>query len=258
MAKVLAIISGKGGVGKTIIAINLALALNNYGRRVILVDGDVKKPDVSIYIGHDNNKPSLHDVLEGKIKIKDAAIVHSSGLKYIAGDKSYERLSKNLLKNFKRAMLDEIKSEELIILDTPPGLSSDFKKVISLADYAIIVTTPELAAVADAAKAIRICAEHKLKIYGAIINMKKGIEGELGQKEIESVLGVKVLGLIPEDRDITHSGRMELPLMYSHPDSKSADKFKEAAARFLGKAYEEKQIRSDKLFDYMMKKLGLR
>ena len=94
MAKVLAIVSGKGGVGKTLVAINLAMALNNFGRRVLLIDGDIKKPNISVYLNHPHSQPTLHDVLEGKIPIKDAAMVHESGLKYIAGDNSIKRLNR--------------------------------------------------------------------------------------------------------------------------------------------------------------------
>ncbi len=251
MAKILAVVSGKGGVGKTVVAINLAFILNEFGRRVILVDGDIEKPNVAIYLGHPNDRPTLHDVLQGKVKLKEAAFVHHSGLKYIAGN---HRLMESI--GFKSSVLDEIKSEELIILDTPPGFKGDIKKILRASDYAIIVTMPDYASVSDAVKVLRLCT--KAKPVGVVVNRVKGNEDEMGVKEIETVLGLPVLAVIPEDDGFVSALRKQVPYTFLHPDSKPTDEYKALAAKLLGENYEKKVMKEDKWFDYVLKRLGLR
>lgn len=256
MPKTLAVVSGKGGVGTTVVAINLTFVLNDFGRRVLLVDGDIRKPNIAIYLGHPKKKGSIHDVLDGKLKIKDVVVVHPSGLKYIAGDVSFER--NNLIKNFKHNILDEIKSEELIVLDTPGGFSSDSKKVLSNVDYGLLVTTPQYAAVADASKMVRFCNEIKIKMVGVVVNRVHGFQDEMSSREIKTVLGLPVLAEIPEDEGFAQASRRMLPLSFLDPDSKSAQKFKTIAGKLLGVNYEEKTSKKDKWFDYVLKALGMK
>ncbi len=251
MAKILAVVSGKGGVGKTVVAINLAFILNEFGRRVILVDGDIEKPNVAIYLGHPNDKPTLHDVLNGKVKLKDAAFIHPSGLKYIAGNHwIMEKVE------FKISVLNEIKSEELIILDTPPGFRGDIRKILRASDYAVIVTMPDYASVSDAVKILRLCK--KAKPIGVVVNRVKGTEDEMEVREIETVTGLPVLAVIPEDEGFASAVRKQVPYAFLHPDSKPAEEYKVLAAKLLGENYEKKVMKEDKWFDYVLKRLGLR
>lgn len=258
MLKTLAIVSGKGGVGKTVVAINLTLILNNLGRRVVLVDGDLRKPNVAIFLGHPKSKGSIHDVLEGKVNIKDVVVVHPSGLKYIAGDTSFERFEKNLIRNFKHNILREIKSEELIVLDTPSGFSHDTKTVLSGVDYALLVTTPEYASVADASKMVRFCNAQKIKVIGVIVNRVHGFPDEMQSSEIQTVLGLPVLASLLEDKEFAQASKRMLPLVYLNPDSDSSMKFKIVAGKLLGEHYEKNVVGKDKWFNYVTKALGLR
>jgi septum site-determining protein MinD len=260
MHKVLAVFSGKGGVGKTTIAINIALALNNLGRNVILLDGDIKKPNICSYLDHPESSGTFHDVLEGKKKINEVVSIHSSGLKYIPGDKSYLRMEKDLMKNFEKNILNGIKSEELIILDTPSGFHKDCEKCLSHSDYSVIVTTPDLASVSDAAKAIRMAEKIGSRVIGVIVNKRKNVSGEMLDTEIETVLGKKVLEDINDDVAFVESMHATAPVIHSHPGAIVTDQFQSIAYQLLGEKYEKKVMKADQsnMFDYILKRLGLK
>ena len=83
MARVYAIISGKGGTGKTTSAINLAVALNNLGRKITLVDANLSSPDIANYLGFPQLVPNLHSVLRDESHISKATYLHASGMKFV-------------------------------------------------------------------------------------------------------------------------------------------------------------------------------
>src|SRR3989344_4661915 len=99
MTKYLVIASGKGGVGKTTLAINIGKALVDFGRDVIVVDGNVSKPNIGLHLGSTKLPSTLHDVLKREKNIREAIYMHPSGIKVIPGSIAFKELEELQMEN---------------------------------------------------------------------------------------------------------------------------------------------------------------
>lgn len=258
MAKVLGIAGAKGGVGRTVTAINLALALNNFGRRVVVVDGDVLRPNLATQIIRGNetgNAPSLHKALSEKIPLDEAVRVHPSGLKFIPGDSGLKTWNITLDKQ----AFDSMGSAELIILDTPPGLGAEARAAIAACDAILVVVNPDSNSVQDALKTIRLAEELRVRVLGVVVNRYHKETAMLEPEEIAKVTQKPVVAIIPQHNDIQQSHRAHQPVVHLYPDSKLTEEYKALAARLLGEKYVVLQEReaADSPMARLLAKLGL-
>lgn len=222
MTKVLGIFSAKGGVGKTTTAINLANSLTHLSRTVILVEGNISKPDIAIHFGI-YNSPEITKIKNIKKNIK----FHSSNLLFIPSSISYESL-KDLDKNNFKNNIQELKKEcELIILDT--GIE-DFNLCKEVCDLAIIVTTPDLPSIINSLKTIY---KLNIQILGIIIN--KSIEPSISTKNINALLETPILGTISYDNRFNFALKKHEPVTSLHDDI--LDKYKKIASKIIGQEY---------------------
>src|SRR3989344_4634376 len=156
MKRVIVITSGKGGVGKTTTAINLGAAIRHFGRDVLIVDGNLSTPNIGIHFGSPEVPVNLNHVLSNKAEVFEAVYEHESGLKIIPSSlsiKELKRIKPERLKNFKK---DFTKVSDIVIMDSAAGLGSEAMAPIAMADELIVVTNPEMPAVTDALKAVKL------------------------------------------------------------------------------------------------------
>jgi septum site-determining protein MinD len=258
MTKFFVIASGKGGVGKTTTAINLASALNSFGREVILVDANLSTPNVGIYLGSSKVPISLHDVISGEKHITEAMYLHRNGLKVIPASISVEAI-KDIEPNLLEKYLVELSGKaEIVIIDSAAGLGNETLAGIKSGDEVIIITTPDLASVTDALKTIKLCEKHNKKIFGVIINKVKEDDFEMAKENIEYILENPVIAMIPEDDKVRQSHYLKNPVTYSHPNSPASVGFKKLASKILGEKYVESIEKEDSIFDYVLKSIGLK
>jgi septum site-determining protein MinD len=240
MTKFLAIASAKGGVGKTTAAINLATAMVNFGRDVVVLDASISKPNVSMHLGTPKLNYTIHDVLAGNLHITDAAYAHPSGLRIIPGNISLSVLKDmddSQMRNFKNILIDLIGTTDLVILDTGSGLGKEVQAVLSASDEMIAITNPEITSVTDTLKTIRIAEESGCKVIGVIVNRQNGNVAEMEMKNIEAMLGKTILGIIPEDINVQKSIAARQPLVFLYPDSRASINYKHLAAKLMGQEY---------------------
>lgn len=238
------VLSGKGGVGKTSVSVNLAMALANKGFRVGIMDVDLHGPDVPRMLGLEgmldlskNNKlnpmshsPNLKVVsIESLIANKDDAIIWRGPLKYSAI----------------RQFIGEVEWGELdfLIIDSPPGTGDEPLTVAQLISdaKAIIVTTPQEVSLADVRKSINFCKTIKMKIFGLIENMSgfacphcnKMVElfGSGGGEKTARDAGIEFLGRIPFDHNVVSCGDQGLSFQESYADSQVSKAFAELAEK---------------------------
>jgi septum site-determining protein MinD len=233
-SKAIGIVSGKGGVGKTVVTINLAAALMSFGKDVIAVDADIKMSGLGLQLGMYYFPVSLNDVLNNNADIINAIYIHPSGLRIIPASLSLESVE---ISNLSKVLSSNFFENSLVLVDSPPGLDSSTLEVIRACKEVILVTLPEIPSVADTIKTIEVCKELGAKPMGIIVNRYRKEKEQLNYKEIESACEIPVIGVIPEDKAIRKSIHKQMPSVFLNPYSPSSLEFKRIAARILGFNY---------------------
>jgi septum site-determining protein MinD len=262
MGKVYVIISGKGGVGKTTSTINLGTSMNNLGKEVIIVDANLTTPNVGLHLGSPIVPITLNHVINDKAKVEEAIYEHESGTKILPAS-----LSINELKNIDHDKMSDVtkklrKIADTILLDSSAGLGEEAKAAIKAADEVIIITNPEISAVTDALKTIKLAEQMEKKIIGTIVTRAEGKDWEMDIATIKDMLEVPILGVIPEDESVKESQRMKNAVVHTHPRSKASKAYKKIARRILGPEYVKRGEAEDKkenkgFFSRFLDRLGL-
>jgi septum site-determining protein MinD len=254
---IIVITSGKGGVGKTTTVINLAAAMNYFGKNVLVIDGNLSTPNIGIHLNAPEVPVSLNHILQGKAEPFEAVYEHESGMKIMPASisiKEMKRTKPEKIKEFKR---DFKKISEHIIVDCAAGLGKEAFCAIELADELIIVTNPEMPALTDALKAIKIAEQLKKPVRGIIVTRVRRDKIELPPEAVKEMLEVPVLGMIPEDDYVRKSINVKNALVHIYPKSKAARAYKEVAAKILNIKYDSKKDR-EKVIEMLLKKIGLK
>ena len=172
MTRYILISSGKGGTGKSTTAINLGIALNNFGKNVVIVDANLTTPNIGLYLGVPIVPITLHDVMLNKNNINDSIYLHRSGTKIIPGSISLDSLGKIKLNMLKRKLKDIDDDVDFVIMDCAAGLGKESLSALEACDEVLIVTNPELPAVTDALKMIKISEDYGKNILGVVLSRK--------------------------------------------------------------------------------------
>ncbi len=258
MAKVYVITSGKGGVGKTTSAINLGAALNLFGTEVIVVDANLTTPNIGLHLGAPVVPINLNHVINNKSKIEDAIYEHESGTKIIPASLSLDDLKKTNHHKLSEITKKLRRLSDHIILDCAAGLGEEAISAIKASDELIVIANPEISSVTDALKTIKLAERLNKTIKGFIITRYQGARTEMSIPNIQDMLEVPLLGIIPEDRAIKESQVIKNAVVHTHPRSKSARSYKEIAKKILGPQYMKTRIESrESLFSKFLRKIGL-
>ena len=249
MSKLITITSGKGGVGKTTTAINLAAALNSFGKETVIVDANLTTPNVGLHLGAPIVPVSLNHVLLGKAKVADAIYEHESGTKIIPSSLSISELRRINHSKLKEVGRKLKKMADFVIYDSAAGLGQEAIAAMESADEIVIVTNPEIPAVTDALKAAKLSEQLGKNIRGVIVTRVRNNKNEMPIENIEEMLELPVIGIIPEDRRFQQSLVMKDALVHTFPRSKAAIAYKRIAAKLAGNNhFNEKATFFDKLF----------
>ena len=232
---VIAVGAGKGGVGKTTVAVNLAIALAKAGSRVGIIDGDIYGPNVPIMLGIKGQLMADGEkILPGE---RYGVKVVSMG--FLTTDESPVIWRGPMLHSVIRQFFQEVRWDELdyLVVDMPPGtgdVALSLSQTVPVAG-AIVVTTPQEVSLADSRKAVRMYQKLNIPVLGLIENMsyfvcpscahESDIFGRGGGEKTATELGVPFLGRIPIYEPIRVGGDTGEPLVVSEPESPAARAF---------------------------------
>lgn len=233
------VLSGKGGVGKSTVAANIALALSLKGQKVGLMDVDIHGPSIPKMLGLEKEKLKGSETGLAPIVYTDNLRVISVG--FILRTENDAVIWRAPLKHkLIREFLTDVKWGELdyLVVDSPPGTGDEPLSVAQMledADGAIVVTTPQDVALTDVRKAITFCRQVKLPILGVVENMSgfvcphcsKTIDifKSGGGERMASEVGVPFLGRIPIDPKIVETGDSGHPYLQGYSDTETARAF---------------------------------
>jgi ATP-binding protein involved in chromosome partitioning len=230
LRNIIAVGSGKGGVGKTTIAVNLAVALAQEGARVGLMDADILTPNVPIMVGLTHGRPRVSN---GKMIPFDVYGVKVISMGFLTNPDTPMIMRGPMLHSAIRQFFQDVDWGELdyMIVDLPPGTGD---APLSLAQSvpltgAVIVSQPQDVAVADALRSIGMYEQLNVPIIGVVENMAGDLFGEGGGEKLSHDKGVPFLGRIPLEADVRKGGDFGRPIVFGAPDSPAANAFRKLA-----------------------------
>ncbi len=231
--RVITVTSGKGGVGKTNLSVNLALAYAQQGKRVIVLDADLGLANVNIMLNM-IPKYNLYHVIRKQKTMKEIILDTDYGIQIVAGASGFSKIA-NLSEEERQSFISELYSlagADIIIIDTSAGVSSNVLSFVAAADDAIIITTPEPTAITDAYGIIKIIATEvenlNIGLKLVVNRVKTVLEGKRVAERIINISGqflnlkVEYLGCIYEDPIVPASVIRQKPFILSDPKSKAA------------------------------------
>ena len=241
--RVIAITSGKGGVGKTSLAVNLAVALQLAGQKVLLIDSDIGMANVNLLMGSVTNR-SLIDLLDDAVELEDVVEDGVAGVKYISGVAAIEAaLSLNRAEQRKlHKKLGRCSDlANIIIIDTGAGLNRNVIEFILAAEEVLLITTPEPTALADAYAVIKAYTT-----YTERCNIKLVVNRIHDEEECEDIdekinqttkkflgLSIDCLGYIYEDRAVLEAVHKQEPFIIANPKAPASRCVEELAKSLL-------------------------
>ncbi len=229
MTKFIAVVSGKGGVGKTTSTLNIGHALTQLGHKSLLVDANLVTPNIAIKLGMMDPDGTLNKYLRKEKDLKEVTYHHESGVSIIPASPSYHEYQKTNAQHLSKIFNNLEDTSDFVLIDAPSGLGYEVSQVLKHSDEALIIVNPNLSSVMDALKTIELAKAHDNQITGIILNMTHGGKHEMKQEEVEQILGHPVLGNVKYDRKVRKSLHKQAPLTHLYPRSKSAKEFRRVA-----------------------------
>lgn len=256
--KVIAVTSGKGGVGKTFVSANLAAALTRRGLKVLVLDADLGLANLDVVLNL-YPKLTLHDVFTGKATLDDAILKAPGGFSVIlagSGMVEYSRLTPEVREDFLSLMAEVVPRYDVVLLDTGAGISDVVLFALSLASEVLLVATPEPTSLTDAYATIKVLAtQQKRQLVRLLVNQTarpgdgKAITTQLqmvlnrfvgsaasagnGSAKTSSAVRLVHVGDIPADMAVKESVMRRQLLLAQTPGSPAATAVAQIAGRLV-------------------------
>jgi septum site-determining protein MinD len=240
MTRIIAVASGKGGVGKTTLVSNLSAALAHFGKSVVAVDANITTSNLGIHLGIPLYPVTIQDVLNGRAHLRDAVYNHKSGFRVVPADISLRKTTKLSPHNLMDTLYKFAGNSDFVLIDTAAGIGKEARMSIEAADEMLTVTNPEMPALTDALKLSRVAEQAGTKNIGAVLNRVRGDAHEVSQERAENFLGFPIIANIPEDHAVRKSIHQKVPAVTMHPDAAASHEFKRLAALLSGETYTPK------------------
>ena len=254
--------SGKGGVGKSTSTANLGSALALLGKRVVVVDADVGLRNLDIIMGLESRVVyTSMDVIEGACDIEKALVTdrRAENLKLLAASQKNNKT--DIQPEQMKKLTTELKENyDYVLIDSPAGIEQGFENAVAGASEALIVTTPEVAAVRDADRIIGLLQSMNINNSNIhlIINrlMPRMVkDGDmLSQDDVLDILSIQLLGVVPEDPEIVISTNRGLPSIHNQ-QSPAGGAYKRIVKRLEGQEIPIPEFKEDNWLGEMMGRL---
>ena len=266
-SRVITVTSGKGGVGKTNISINLAIALNEAGYRVVILDADLGLANIDVLFGL-VSKNTLLEVLHNEKNILEVLTQGPGNIKFVSGGSGVEELVKldraqieKFIENI--SLLDKI--ADIVIIDTGAGLSDSVMSFVMAADEVLLVTTPEPTSLTDAYAMIKmVTSRDNEKVIRVVVNRAESAnEANDILKRLSAVsekfLGARIqpLGYVPIDNFVIKAVKTQQPFTLSFPKSHAAKQIYDISKKLVENEWTGINQKSSGIRNFIYKFVGL-
>ncbi len=242
-AKTIAIVSGKGGVGKSNFALNFSISLQDKGKKVLLIDLDIGMGNIDILLGQTSTY-SIIQMLEKKIQIYDIIESGPKGLSYITGGSAHNEIFtvNNDNSNYFIEQLELVFNQfDFIIFDMGAGVTKESIQFILAADECIVLTTPEPTSLTDGYAMVKHILSYKNMslhlVVNRVLNEKQGKQVvDRFSVAVSKFLNAQIvpLGYIPDDSSVSKAVIKQIPFTTFNPKSNASVALMEMTNQFLG------------------------
>lgn len=241
MSRVIVITSGKGGVGKTTITANLGTAIAQLGNKVCLIDADFGLRNLDLLLGLEQRVVyTIIDALAGECSLEKAIVKdkRTEGLHLLpaAQNRTKDAINPEQMKEIIEQLSPNF---DYILVDCPAGIEMGFRNAISAAQEALVITTPEVAAVRDADRVVGLLENEDMKSIRLIVNRLRPEMVEMDEmisvEDIVDLLVIPLIGIIPDDKRIITSSNKGEPLVLNPEGVLPAIAIQNIASRIQGK-----------------------
>lgn len=232
MARSIAVIGGKGGVGKTTVVANLSAALARLGYDVMAIDANFTTPNLGLHLGLHLASNTIHQVLRNEKPVWDAVYWHPAGFRVIPGS-----LNLNYLVGLDLSKFSEILTNfnsDFILSDSAAGLGKEAIASLEACDEILVVANPELPSLADGLRVLKLGERLNKQIVGIVVNRVKRERHELSRKKVEEFMGYPVLAEIPEDSEVRKAVAKRVPVVEFNPRASASIEFNYLAHKLIG------------------------
>jgi len=259
MSTFIAIVSGKGEVGRTTLTFNLGVGMSLFGRNVVMLDLDLVMPNMDVITGLLNPEVTLHDVLARNLSIEDCVHEIEQGVLVIPTGMHFKTLRNINPKYISwNKILEEISEYgDIFLMDIPAGINSSIFEGFPKNVEMIIVTNSTMMSVADALKIRILSNELNIPLIGFVLNMWYDDGVLLSVNEIESILEVPMIGIIPYDREVERSIALGKSIIEINPSSPTSNAIMRLAAHLLQEEYEPIEPDKEGILNWLKKFIGI-
>ncbi|MBF0424247.1 MAG: MinD/ParA family protein [Magnetococcales bacterium] len=254
----LAVTSGKGGVGKTLVTVNLALNFARQGLKVLVIDADLGLANVDVVLGL-TPQYTIEDILSGRMSIENVAITGPLGITVLPAASGVAGLS-YLTEEQRLALMDHIDhwnaDFDIVLVDTGAGISSNVRYFILSVERILVVATPDPASITDAYALMKVMfMNHRIDHFDLVVNQVR-VEREALDvyRTLHRVadrflsIGLNYAGFVPYDDLLVQSVRKQKPVTLMFPEAPSALAFSSLAGKVLERWHQDRERNGQALF----------
>ncbi len=264
MSRIIVVTSGKGGVGKTTTTANLSMTLARRGRKVAVVDADFGLRNLDLLLGLENRVVyTAVDVIAGQCRLEQALVKDKRQPNLVllpaAQNRTKDAVNPDQMKQLVMALAQ---SYQYVFVDCPAGIEMGFQNAIAAAREAVIVTTPEIAAVRDADRVVGLLEANNIKKIQLVVNRIRPAMVQandmMSVEDVQEILAIPLIGVVPDDERVIVSTNKGEPLVLSEIPSLAGSAFDNIARRLEGEKVEflDLSVNNDGFFTKIRKALN--
>jgi septum site-determining protein MinD len=239
MTRVISVVSGKGGVGKTTMTSNIGVALSQHGEDVVIIDGNFSGANIAQHFGMGFQDVSLNDVLEGDAYITQAVSKHPEGVSVLpASILDFDSDAENL----KHSLIDFLGDKDFILIDAAAGIGEEVEAAVEASDEVLLVSKPELPALTNALGAKKLADQMDRDVIGLVLNEVREEDHEVQHEDIRELVGEEIVGKVPDHKHVREAIALRNPVVSYKPDSRASHAIEDVAYRIRGEEPPERGV----------------